>query len=165
MEFTTCDLYDKFEGVARVPKLLFKDFGARKRFCGEIATVKCYEDNSRVKELCSKPGNGRVLIVDGGGSIRCALLGDLIAKAAVQNAWAGVVVYGCIRDRNALASMDIGIKALGSVPAKSVRRGEGQVDVPLDFGGICWASGDVLFADEDGILLLDAQTARIYSNP
>jgi regulator of ribonuclease activity A len=160
MEFTTCDLYDKFEAVARVPRLFLQDFGGRKRFYGPIAVVKCYEDNSRVKELCSKPGHGRVLVVDGGGSPRCALLGDLIAKAAVQNAWAGVVVYGCIRDRSALASMHIGIKALGSVPAKSVRRGEGQVDVPLDFGGIRWASGDVLFADEDGILLLDAQTAE-----
>jgi regulator of ribonuclease activity A len=160
MEFATCDLYDRFEGVARVPNLLFQDFGARRRFFGQITTVKCYEDNSRVKELCSKPGNGQVLVVDGGGSTRCALLGDLIAKAAVKNAWAGVVVYGCIRDRNALASMDIGVKALGSVPAKSVRRGEGQVDLPLEFGGIRWVSGDMLFADEDGILLLDAQTAE-----
>jgi regulator of ribonuclease activity A len=157
--FSTCDLYDRFESLARVPRILLPSFGGRPAFHGPIVTVRCREDNSKVKELCSTEGKSRVLVVDGAGSLACALLGDLIGAAAVKHGWAGIVVHGCVRDRAALAQLDIGIRALGTVPAKSVRKGAGEVDVPLEFAGVRWSPGDHLFADEDGLLLLDAVSA------
>jgi regulator of ribonuclease activity A len=122
MPSTTCDLYDRFEEVARVSLAGFRQFGRCRAFHGFAVTVKCYEDNSRVRELCNSPGRGRVLVVDGGGSLRCALVGDQIAKAAIENGWSGLIVNGCIRDSAEIEELEIGIHALGTVPRKSRRR-------------------------------------------
>jgi regulator of ribonuclease activity A len=159
MTQTTSDLYDQFGERLRVLPPRFQDFGGRSRFSGEVVTVQCFEDNSRVKELLSTPGAGKVLLVDGGGSQRCALLGDLIGAEAVRHAWEGVVIYGCIRDRAALKALDLGVKALGATPRKSVRRGAGQTQIAIQIDGVPCQPGERLVADEDGIVLLDAGAA------
>lgn len=154
MSFRTCDLYDEHEGVARVIAGPFLDFGGRKRFFGDVETVKCFEDNSRIKDLASTPGNGRVLVVDGGGSRRVALLGDMIAKQAIASGWAGMVIAGCVRDTAILGLLDLGVKALGATPRKSVRKGEGAVGLPVEIEGVWMRPRDRLYADEDGIVIL-----------
>ena len=159
MTWTTCDIYDQFEGRARTPDVTLAGFGGRTAFSGRIVTVKCFEDNARLKALSGQPGDGRVIVVDGGGSRRCALLGDMIAADLAKNGWAGVVIFGCVRDVAALREIDLGVQALASTPRKSVRRGEGQVDIPVSFGGMEWRPGEVLFADEDGVLTLSADDA------
>jgi regulator of ribonuclease activity A len=155
MTQTTSDLYDQFGERLRVLPPLFQDFGGRTRFSGEVVTVRCFEDNSRVKELLSTPGTGKVLLVDGAGSQRCALMGDLIAGQAVTQGWEGVVIYGCVRDREALKALNLGIRAIAATPRKSMRRGEGQTQLPIEIGGVACRPGDRLVADEDGIVLLD----------
>jgi len=155
MNFNTCDLYDQYGAAARVLNWMAQDFGGCLRFAGEVETVKCFEDNGRVKELASTPGNGRVLVVDGGGSNRTALVGDMIAASALQSGWAGLIINGCVRDKAALAGLNIGIKALGTTPRTSVRRGEGTIGIAVEIGGVRIQPGDRLFADEDGILILD----------
>ena len=155
MTESTCDLYDSLGATARVLPPLFQDFGGRPRFGGVVVTVRCFEDNSRVKEVLATDGRGKVLVVDGGGSQRCALMGDLIGKCAVDNGWEGVVIYGCIRDRVALGGLALGIKALAAIPRKSERRGEGQIQLPIEIAGVACRPGDRLFADEDGVLILD----------
>lgn len=156
MAFSTCDLYDQFEAEARVPVTALRDFGGRTAFHGTAVTVKCFEDNSRVKELVSSNGASKVLVIDGGESRRCALLGDLVAKEAADNGWEGLIVFGCVRDTKALSELDIGVKAMGSIPRKSTRRGEGSVDIVINAGGVLVQPGDGVVADEDGILILDA---------
>lgn len=155
MTDSTCDLYDTLGADARVLPPLFQDFGGRSRFAGVIATVRCFEDNSRVKEILATPGNGKVLVVDGGGSQRCALMGDLIAQSAVDHGWEGVVIYGCIRDRVALRELPLGVKALAATPRKSERRGEGQIQLPIEIAGVVCRPGERLVADEDGVIILD----------
>ena len=155
MTDSTCDLYDSLGTRARVLPPLFQDFGGRPRFGGVIVTVRCFEDNSRVKEVLATAGRGKVLVVDGGGSQRCALMGDLIARSAVDNGWEGVVIYGCIRDRVALRDLALGIKALAAIPRKSERRGEGQIQLPIEIAGVACRPGDRLVADEDGVIILD----------
>jgi regulator of ribonuclease activity A len=156
---STCDLYDEFLDAARVPDPVFRDYGGREQFRGEIVTVKCFEDNSRIKEMVAMDGAGKVLVVDAGGSMRCAVLGDLVAGEAAKNGWEGIVVYGCVRDSAALAGMDIGVKALGTTPRKSVRRGEGSTHLRIAFAGTHFDDGDVLVADRDGIIVLTAEQA------
>jgi regulator of ribonuclease activity A len=158
MSQATSDLYDQFGERLRVLPTLFQDFGGRPRFGGEVVTVRCFEDNSRIKELLSTAGAGKVLVVDGGGSQRCALMGDLIAGQAVSHGWEGVVIYGCVRDRVALKTLDLGIRALAATPRKSMRRGEGQTQLPIEIGGTACRPGDRLVADEDGIVLLEPVT-------
>ncbi|CAO3430493.1 ribonuclease E activity regulator RraA [Azospirillum endophyticum] len=153
----TCDLFDRFKDDARYLLPGFRDFGAVTRFSGAVVTVKCLEDNSRVKELLATPGAGRVLVVDGAGSLRCALMGDMIAASAVKNGWAGVVIWGCVRDVAELARLPLGIKALASIPRASTRRDQGLVDVAIELPGAAVLPGDILFADEDGIVLLTAE--------
>jgi regulator of ribonuclease activity A len=150
----TSDLYDQYGEKLRVLPAVFQDFGARQRFSGEVVTVQCFEDNSRIKEILDTPGAGKVLVVDGGASLRCALMGDLIAGQAVSNGWEGVVIYGCVRDRAGLGALGLGVKALAATPRKSVRRGEGQSQIPIDIGGVACRPGDRLVADEDGIVLM-----------
>jgi regulator of ribonuclease activity A len=159
MAQSTSDLYDRYGEQLRVLPGVFQDFGSRARFSGEVVTVRCFEDNSRVKELLSTQGAGKVLLVDGGASQRCALMGDLIAGQAVTHGWEGVVIYGFVRDRVALKALDLGIRALGATPRKSLRRGEGQTQLPIEIGGVSCRPGDRLVADEDGIVLLDAAAA------
>ena len=153
MDISTADLYDeKGEALASV-SLQFQDLGGRTRFSGPIRTIRCLEDNGLVKSTLNSPGEGAVLVVDGAGSMNTALMGDMIGEAAVANGWAGVVIHGPIRDRAALAKLPMGVKALGSNPRKSAKESVGEVDVPVEFGGVAFRPGAMLWADEDGILV------------
>jgi regulator of ribonuclease activity A len=154
MLFLTTDLCDDNDDV-RVLEPLFRDFGDAARFSGQIVTLKLFEDNSLLRETLSETGHGRVLVVDGGGSTRCALMGDQIGELAVANGWAGVVVYGCVRDTVVLGSLPLGVKALAAHPKKSVKRGEGQRDIAVSFAGVTFEPGEWLYADEDGIIVSD----------
>ena len=151
--FTTCDLYDALGDEAQVIGSELQGFGGRRRFAGSAATIKCFEDNGLVRQAVHSPGNGRVLVVDGGGSRHCAFLGDMLAKAAISNGWAGIIVDGCVRDSSELLTLDIGVMARGTTPRKAQKLGEGQRDVPVTIAGICIGPGDRIFVDEDGILV------------
>ena len=157
---STCDLCDAQKGddsgAFRVLPPGLHSYGRVAAFSGPVHTVRCFEDNSLVKALSDEPGEGRVLVVDGGGSLHRALVGDMLAADGVKNGWAGVVVYGAVRDSVVLGTLDIGIKALGTNPMRSVKRGEGVVDTPVAFGGVVFLPGDMLYADEDGIAVLPA---------
>ena len=153
MSFTTADLCDRHEAGVRVVAPGFRDYGGLQCFSGPIATVKVHEDNSLVRAALEKPGEGRVLVVDGGGSLCCALVGDVLAGLAHRNGWAGLLVYGCIRDSEAIACVAIGVKALGTHPRKSVKKGAGDRDIPVTFSGVTFAPGDHLYADRDGIVV------------
>ncbi len=150
----TCDLSDEHGDDARVVAPIFRHFGGRRAFHGPAVTIQCFEDNSRVKETVATPGNGRVLVIDGGGSLRCALLGDLLAAQARDQGWSGVIVFGCVRDTAVLATLDLGVMALAAMPRRSQRKGEGRIGIPIDLGGTPCAPGDLVHADEDGIVLL-----------
>lgn len=154
MDFVTCDLCDDHAADVRVMTgILWQSFGGRKVFGGEAVTVKCFEDNSRVKELLNSDGKGRVLVVDGGGSLRNALIGDQIAASANKHGWAGVIIHGACRDVDELAKIDVGVFALGAVPIKSNRRGEGQQDIEITIGGVALKSGDFVYADNNGVIV------------
>jgi regulator of ribonuclease activity A len=153
MKYSTPDLCDDNPDLISVLEPMFASYGGRDFFCGEIVTIKCYEDNSLVRESLSKPGKGKVLVVDGGGSLRRALLGDLIATNASHNKWEGVIIYGCVRDVEVLADIDIGIQAIGSVPLKTEKRGIGDLNIPLKFSGVCIVPGDYIYADANGIIV------------
>ncbi len=155
LDFSTPDLSDAAP-EARALILPWRDFGARERFSGPVVTVKCFEDNSLVKELVQQPGEGRVIVVDGGCSPRRALLGDQLAASAANNGWSGLVIAGVVRDVEILETIDLGIKALGSCPQKTDKRGEGQQDIPVDVGGTTVRAGQYLYADRNGVLVSDA---------
>ena len=163
--FVTCDLLDdhpELDLQVVSPSMdgkFFKSYGARKTFGGQVVTVKCFEDNSRVKELLATDGTGKVLVVDGGASMRCALMGDLIAESAVKNHWNGVVIYGCVRDVDTIAELDLGVHALAAIPQKSNRKGAGETDIQLSFGGVNIKSGDYIYADNNGIVIANEQLA------
>lgn len=150
----TPDICDAHPEV-RVLEPLFANFGGRDAFCGPVRTVKCFEDNSLVKQAVAEPGEGAVLVVDAGGSLRCAMLGDMLAEQAAANGWAGVVMYGCVRDVDVLAETDLGVQALAAHPRKSEKRGEGQRDIAVTFAGVTLAPGQWLYADNNGILVSD----------
>ena len=149
----TTDLSDEHGDAVHHCDPVFRDYGGKVAFHGTIATISTFEDNSLVRDAVEQPGEGRVLVVDGGGSLRCALLGGNLAKLAAQNGWAGVVINGCVRDRDELAAEPIGIKALNHHPKKSVKRGLGDRDVAVTFAGVAFRPGDWLYADKDGIIL------------
>lgn len=149
------DLCDTHAEKLTVLEPVFHDFGARECFSGPVATVKCFEDNSVVKQTLGEPGEGRVLVVDGGGSLRCALLGDMLAALAAQNGWAGIVINGCVRDVEITRGIEIGIRALRAYPVRSEKRGEGQRDVPLWFAGAVVHPGNMLYADANGIAVAE----------
>ena len=153
----TCDLCDAHEedtsGAFRVVPPVFRDFGAAARFSGPVATVRCLEDNSRIREAVNSPGEGRVLVVEGGGSVRRALVGGNLAAAAARNGWAGIVVDGAVRDAAELAAAGIGIKALALMPLRSVKRNQGELDLAVEIQGVPVRPGDWLYADEDGIVV------------
>jgi len=157
--FFTCDLCDAHEGDAsgafRVLPPVFRRFGADQAFCGPVHTVRAPEDNSRVREAVNSPGDGRVLVVDGGGLLRCALVGGNLAQAAARNGWAGLVVDGCVRDLAELRAAGIPVRALAAMPLRSVKRGEGQAGEPVHIQGVPVRPGDWLYADEDGIVVAD----------
>lgn len=154
--FSTADLVDEHGERLRVCDTQFRRFGGHRTFSGRVRTVSCHEDNGLVRELLRTPGNGRVLVIDGGGSLHSALTGDLIAGSAVENGWAGLVIHGAVRDSAALAGLSLGVVALGTNPRKSSKAGRGEVDVPVGFGGVTFVPGDRVFVDEDGVVLLPA---------
>lgn len=153
MSVSTADLYDQREEDLQSVSLQFQNCGGLAAFSGPVRTVRCLEDNALVKSVLQSPGHGAVLVVDGGGSLRSALMGDLIAESAVANGWAGVVIHGAIRDRVAIGGLPLGVKALGSNPRKSAKTGAGELDVELEFSGVVFRPGAMLYSDEDGILV------------
>ena len=156
MSFKTADLCDEYPDSLQICEPGFSSFGGRPRFFGQISTIKCFEDNSLVREAVAEPGEGRVLVVDAGGSRRCAMLGDLLAAKAAAKGWSGVLMNGLIRDSAEIADMDLGVKALGTHPLKSVKKGVGERDVVVHFAGVTFVPGEYLYADEDGIVCSDA---------
>ena len=155
----TPDLYDDFEGIATTCAVQFRDFGGRTQFSGPIRTVKCRNDNQLFRALMDEPGDGAVAVIDGKGSTEVALIGDIIAAKAAKNGWSGVVILGAVRDVAELAKIDLGIKALGTNPAKSAKRGEGAVDVVLHFGGARFEPGHWIYCDESGVLIAPKELA------
>jgi regulator of ribonuclease activity A len=159
-DFATCDLCDAHkndsDGAFRVLPPVFRDFGQVPRFAGPVVTVKCFEDNTPVKAAVESAGNGRVLVVDGGGSLRRALLGGNLGAAAAKNGWAGVVIDGCVRDVAELALCATGIRALASIPLPTERRAPGERDVAVRIQGVWVRPGDWLYADADGIVVMPA---------
>lgn len=153
MDFKTADLCDQYPDKLQIAEPIFSSFGGRTVFSGPIVTLKVFEDNSLVSAALARPGHGRVLVVDGGGSLHCALLDAGPVERACNNGWVGVVINGCIRHSAMLAHMDIGIKALAIHPLKSTKRGVGEQDTPVRFAGIYFASGEYLYADEDGLVV------------
>lgn len=153
MSFATVDLVDAHSDVLRSCTTQFRQFGAQLRFYGPIRTIRTLEDNALIKQTLGSPGQAGVLVIDGGGSLRSALVGDLIAGMGQKNGWAGIVIYGAVRDTCALAQLSIGIKALGSNPWRSAKRGAGELDVPVSFGDVDFHPGYWLYSDEDGIVV------------
>ena len=153
MTFATADLYDQFGEKLQVVLQHFNDYGGKKNFAGEIVTVKVHEDNSLVRAALEEKAAGKVLVVDGSESMRCALLGDMLAKLAMDNGWEGIIVSGCIRDSAAIAEMDIGVKALGTNPRKSVKKGAGDRNIAVNFAGVIFRPGEFVYADCDGIVI------------
>ncbi|WP_374352833.1 ribonuclease E activity regulator RraA [Chitinimonas sp.] len=153
MTFHTTDLSDQHGERLLVADPIFRHFGLRPCFAGPIATLKVFEDNSLVRSTLETEGHGRVLVVDGGGSLRCALVGGQLGELAVQHGWSGLVVWGCVRDTLELNALDVGIRALATHPRKSVKRGEGSSGMPVHFAGITFTPGWWLYADEDGIVV------------
>lgn len=153
MSHSVPDLCDDFSDELDVLEPIFTDFGGRERFAGEVVTVKCFEDNTLVKAALGEPGEGRVLVVDGGGSLRCALLGDMLAAMGRDNGWSGVVVNGAVRDVEITRTIDLGVRALAAHPIRSEKRGEGQRDVSVWFAGNYIHSGHFLYADANGIVI------------
>jgi regulator of ribonuclease activity A len=150
----TTDLLDEHP-EAHSCETQFRSLGRRRAFHGRIRTIRCLEDNALVKRMVSQPGNGHVLVVDGGGSLRTALMGDVLAGLAAKNGWAGVVIHGAVRDVAAIAETDLGLKALGVNPRRSAKTGTGEVDVPVDFGGVTFVPGHWLYSDEDGVVIAE----------
>jgi len=151
------DICDEFSDHLQIAEPIFTDFGGVLDFAGPISTVKCFEDNSLVRIALEEPGEGRVLIVDGGASDRCALLGDNVAQLAIDNGWAGILVYGCIRDSADISQMDVAVKALNTHPKKSFKKNTGERDVPVRFAGITFMPGDWIYADLDGVVVSESE--------
>ncbi len=150
----TADLVDEIGPDVRSCDLQFAQYGGRPQFAGPISTVRCFQDNALLKSVLSEPGDGRVLVVDGGGSLHTALVGDVIAELARVNGWSGLILHGAVRDAATLRTLDVGIKALGTNPRKSSKTGAGERDVTVGFGGVIFAPGEVAFSDEDGIVVV-----------
>ena len=147
------NLCDEYNSNLRILAPIFFNFGRFSNFSGPLTTIKCFEDNSRLKELVASPGGGRIIVVDGGGSNQCAYLGDQIALEASKNGWQGLVINGYVRDVDEISEINIGIKALGAYPKKTNRRGSGEVNVPVSFAGVSFEPGDHLYADNNGIVV------------
>lgn len=150
---STPDLCDQYPQLVRAVEPMLINFGGHEQFCGQIVTVKCFEDNSVVKQLVGTPGDNRVIVVDAGGSLRRACLGDMLAEQAASNGWSGLVIYGCIRDVDQIMATDIGVQALGVHPMKTEKKGVGELDIPVTFGGVTFNPGEYLYADNNGIIV------------
>ncbi|MBU6954355.1 ribonuclease E activity regulator RraA [Hahella sp. HN01] len=157
MKYVTPDLCDAYPQLVKVVEPMFQNFGARSSFGGEIVTVKCFEDNSVVKQQVDQPGHGKVMVVDGGGSKRAALLGDMLAEKAAANGWEGIIIYGCIRDVDVIRQTDLGVQALGTHPMKTDKRGIGDLNVDITFGGVTFKPGHYIYADNNGVIVSPEQ--------
>jgi len=153
MSFATADLYDEYGEKLQVVLPMFRDYGGREKFFGPISTVKAHEDNTLVRVALEEPGEGRVLVVDGGESLRCAMVGDMLAQLGQDNGWSGIIVSGCIRDAAVIAGIDIGVKALNTNPRKSLKKGAGDRDISVTFAGVTFNVGEYIYADQDGIVI------------
>ena len=153
MTVSTADLYDELGDELQSVPLQFQTIGGRTRFSGPIRTVTCFEDNALLKSILSTRGDGAVLVVDGGGSLNSALMGDMIADLAVANGWSGAIINGAVRDRVAIGALHLGVKALGSNPRKSSKTGSGVADAVVEFAGVVFTPGRSVYCDEDGILV------------
>ncbi|EGX6953616.1 putative 4-hydroxy-4-methyl-2-oxoglutarate aldolase [Aeromonas hydrophila] len=147
------DLCDEYGDALQVAEPLFQDFGGKVLFHGQAVTLSCYEDNSLVRELVNRPGQGRVMVIDGGGSLRRALLGDQLAIKAAEQGWEGIVIYGAVRDVGTLATLALGVKALAPCPVKTEKRGQGELDAVVSFAGVTIHPGDYVYADLNGVLV------------
>ncbi|HEV2084416.1 MAG TPA: ribonuclease E activity regulator RraA [Gemmatimonadales bacterium] len=155
MEFTTADLCDAFPGLVQVAQPLFREYGGVEKFAGPIETLRVHEDNTLVRETLETPGRGRVLVVDGGGSLRCALVGGRLAGLAQSNGWSGVIVNGCVRDSVEIRQLRVGIRALNAVPMRGGKNGAGERGGTLSFAGVTFAPGRFIYADTDGVLVAE----------
>ena len=155
MKFTTADLCDSFAGSVQLAQPLFRDFGGASRFAGEVETLRVFEDNALVRQALETKGHGRVLVVDGGGSLRTALVGGRLAVLAQENGWGGLIVNGCVRDSVEIRRVAVGIKALSTCPMRSGKDGSGEQGVPVSFAGVTFSPGHFVYADEDGIVVAD----------
>lgn len=153
MEYITPDLCDAYPELVRVVDPMFNNYGGRSSFGGEIVTIKCFEDNSLVREQVAEPGAGKVLVVDAGGSLRRACLGDMLAEKAVANGWEGILMYGCIRDVDAIGALDLGVQALNTHPLKTDKKGIGELNLPVTFGGVTFNPGEYVYADNNGVIV------------
>ncbi|MBY5993199.1 ribonuclease E activity regulator RraA [Ferrimonas balearica] len=153
MHYNTSELCDLYGDQVDVVEPMFSNFGGRPSFGGELRTVKCFEDSSAILEALEIDGSGKVLLVDGGGSLRRALIDADLAALAVRNQWEGLVVYGSVRDVDALEELDLGIMALASIPVGAINNDEGSLDVPVNFGGVTFLPEDHLYVDSTGIIL------------
>ena len=153
MNFSVPDICDEYLPQLQVLEPLFSPYGGRLKFCGEIVTIKCFEDNSLVKQNLATDGTGKVMVVDGGGSLQCALLGDMLGAMAAKNGWQGLVINGCVRDVEILKTIDIGVSALNSYPKKSEKLGIGELNSPIHFAGVNFEPGHYIYADENGMVV------------
>lgn len=153
MDKTTCDLCDDYPALVQVAEPLYQSYGGVRRFGGRISTIRCSEDNSRFRELILEDGHGRVIVMDGGGSLRRALIGDRLGAIAAANGWAGVVVHGAVRDAEALTDLPLGVLALGLCPLRPASSGAGELNVPVQFAGVRFEPGHYLYADINGIVV------------
>ena len=154
MNETTCDISDKLHPEVQYLEPVYKIYGAKTSFSGRIVTVKCYEDNSLVEQALNGNGKESVLVIDAGGSMNCAMLGDKRAADAINNEWEGIIVHGLIRDSVAINGMEIGIRALGVYPLKSIKNGVGDSNLIVNFSGVTFTPGEYLYADEDGVIVV-----------
>jgi len=156
MPFKTTDLYDEHLETLQVAAPIFRDFGGKHAFHGQIVTLKAVDDNTYLKAAFETTGTGKVLVVVAAGSLRCAMMGDVMAALGARNGWEGIVIHGCIRDSADVAKIDIGVKALATIPRKTVKRNQGIMDIPVHFANVTFYAGHYLYADEDGIVLSES---------
>jgi len=153
IDFQTADLCDAHEAIVSVAAPMFINYGGQRCFSGRIVTLKVFEDNSFVAQSVAASGDGQVLVVDAGGSLRCSMVGDKVARAACDNGWAGMLIFGAIRDRRTIADIPIGLQALGTVPQRSIKGGVGQRDLPVHFADVTFTPGHFVYCDEDGVIV------------
>ncbi len=155
--FKTADLCDLHSDNLIIMHQQFKSYGKKHAFCGKISTIKCFNDNSKIREAVNTDGCNKVLVIDGNASMECALLGDMLAEAAYKNNWSGIIVYGCIRDSDVIANIDIGVFALSTKPVKSVKKGIGDTDINVNFFDVEFKPGNFIYADQDGIIISETE--------
>jgi len=155
MPFNNNDLYDEHLETIQVATPIFKNFGGRQKFYGQIRTIKAFEDNTYIKEAFEEDGTGKVLVVDGAGSLRCAMMGDQVATLGKKHGWEGIIIFGCIRDSIDVGKLDFGVKALAAIPRKTIKRQQGVRDIIVHFADAHFTPAHYVYSDEDGILISD----------